>query len=92
MHILTEVYEHLAVTLPHVLWHSEDAGHVVVQERVLLLQKDKNNPETPMICLTQVYPRWIIRTNIYEFEVDLDCVSLIFFVSHTLRLNQCRTN
>lgn len=34
---LTEVDEHLAVTLPHVLGHGEDAGHVVVQERVLLL-------------------------------------------------------
>lgn len=37
--VLTEVYKHLAVTLPHVLWHGEDAGHVVVQEGILLLQK-----------------------------------------------------
>lgn len=34
---LTEVDEHLAVALPHVLRHGEDAGHVVVQEGVLLL-------------------------------------------------------
>lgn len=40
MSVLTEVYEHLAVALPHVLRHGEDAGHVVVQERVLLLQKE----------------------------------------------------
>lgn len=38
--VLTEVYKHLAVTLPHVLWHGEDAGHVVVQEGILLLQKN----------------------------------------------------
>lgn len=38
--VLTKVYEHLAVALPHVLWHGEDAGHVVVQERVLLLQRE----------------------------------------------------
>lgn len=38
--VLTEVYEHLAITLPHILWHSEDAGHIVVQERVLLLQEE----------------------------------------------------
>lgn len=30
--VLTEVYEHLAVTLPHVLRHGEDAGHIIVQE------------------------------------------------------------
>ena len=45
---LTEVYEHLAVALPHVLWHGEDAGHVVVQERVLLLQK-KNKSVNPIV-------------------------------------------
>lgn len=46
MSALTEVYEHLAVALPHVLWHGEDAGHVVVQERVLLLQKKNKSVNT----------------------------------------------
>lgn len=41
MYVLTEVYEHLAVALPHVLRHGEDAGHIVVQERVLLLHKER---------------------------------------------------
>ncbi len=44
--VLTKVYEHLAVALPHVLWHGEDAGHVVVQERVLLLQKENKSINT----------------------------------------------
>lgn len=39
--VLTEVNEHLSVALPHVLRHGEDAGHVVVQERVLLLWKER---------------------------------------------------
>lgn len=38
--VLTEVYEHLAVTLPHVLRHGEDAGYVVVQEGVFLLWEE----------------------------------------------------
>lgn len=38
MSVLTEVDQHLAVALPHVLWHGENAGDVVVQERVFLLQ------------------------------------------------------
>lgn len=46
MSVLTEVDEHLAIALPHVLWHSEDAGHVVVQERVLLLQKENQSMKT----------------------------------------------
>ena len=37
MFLLTEVDEHLAVALPHVLRHGQDTGHVVVEERVLLL-------------------------------------------------------
>lgn len=52
MSVLTEVYEHLAVALPHVLRHGEDAGHVVVQERVLLLQKE--NKSVNMDGLTDV--------------------------------------
>lgn len=39
--VLTEVDEHLAVALPHVLRHRQDAGHVVIQERVLLLHEVK---------------------------------------------------
>lgn len=35
--VLTEVNQHLAITLPHILRHSEDTGHVVVEEGVLLL-------------------------------------------------------
>lgn len=29
---LTEINEHLAVALPHVLRHSKDTGHIVVEE------------------------------------------------------------
>ena len=36
-HALTEVYEHLAIALPDVLGHDQDAGEVVVLRRVLLL-------------------------------------------------------
>ena len=39
----TEVDEHLAEALPHVLRHGQDARHVVVQEGVLLLQQNKTN-------------------------------------------------
>ena len=35
----TEVNEHLAKALPHVLRHREDARHVVVQEGVLFLKE-----------------------------------------------------
>lgn len=38
MAVLTEVNQHLSVALPHVLWHGEDTGDIVVQERVLLLK------------------------------------------------------
>lgn len=30
--VLTEINEHLAVALPHVLWHSQDTGNIVIQE------------------------------------------------------------
>ena len=36
--ILTEVNEHLAKALPHVLWHRQDTGYVVVKEGILLLE------------------------------------------------------
>lgn len=29
---LTEINQHLAITLPHILWHGQDAGDIVVQE------------------------------------------------------------
>lgn len=29
---LTEIDEHLAIALPHVLRHSKDTGHIVVEE------------------------------------------------------------
>lgn len=60
--VLTEVYEHLAIALPHVLWHGEDAGNVVVQERVLLLWKENIKSVNTNPCL-------FIRTNIFELEV-----------------------
>lgn len=42
--IRTEVNEHLAKALSHVLWHCQDARYIIVQERVLLLviQTNKN--------------------------------------------------
>lgn len=36
-HIHTEVNEHLAKALPHVLRHRQDTGNIVVEERVLFL-------------------------------------------------------
>ena len=52
---LTEVDEHLAVALPHVLRHGEDARHVVVQEGILLLQKENQatSRETSGMFTTQ---------------------------------------
>lgn len=41
--VLTEINQHLAVALPHVLWHSQDTGHIVIQERVLLLHKRRSS-------------------------------------------------
>lgn len=38
---LTEINQHLAITLPHILWHGQDAGDIVVQEWILFL-----NPNT----------------------------------------------
>lgn len=35
--VLTEVNEHLAEALSHVLWHCQDTGDVVVEEGILLL-------------------------------------------------------
>lgn len=35
--IHTEVNEHLAKALPHVLWHRQDTGYIVVEEGILLL-------------------------------------------------------
>lgn len=35
---LTEINEHLAITLSHVLRHGKDTGYVVVEERVLFLK------------------------------------------------------
>lgn len=61
MSVLTEVYKHLAVALPHVLRHGEDAGHVVVQKRVLLLQMENKYMHT-MVRLT-------FTTNIFELYV-----------------------
>lgn len=37
-HIHTEVNEHLAKALPHVLRHCQDTGDIVVEERILLLE------------------------------------------------------
>ena len=42
---LTEVYEHLAVALPGVLGHDQDAGEVVVLSRVLLLGEGRGREE-----------------------------------------------
>lgn len=39
---LTEIDEHLAITLSHVLRHGKDTGHVVVEERVLFLKSRAN--------------------------------------------------
>ena len=39
--VLTEVNDHLAVAAPHVRRQGKDTGHVVVEERLLLL---KPNP------------------------------------------------
>jgi len=36
--ILTEIDEQSAVALPLVRWQRQDAGHVVIQEGVLLLE------------------------------------------------------
>lgn len=35
--VLTEVNEHLAEALSHVLWHCQDTGDVVVEEGIFLL-------------------------------------------------------
>lgn len=35
--VLTEVNEHLAEALSHVLWHCQDTGDIVVEEGILLL-------------------------------------------------------
>lgn len=40
-HTLTEVNEHFAVALSHVLGHGQDAGHVVVEEGILLLETSR---------------------------------------------------
>lgn len=39
---LTEINEHLAIALPHVLRHSKDTGYIVVEEWILLLKSRTN--------------------------------------------------
>lgn len=61
MPVLTEVYEHLAVALPHVLRHGENAGDVVVQEGVFLLQ---NKPVKQWLTR---FPRLILLIRLLLF-------------------------
>ncbi len=55
--VLTEVNQHLAVALPHVLWHSQDTGHIVIQERVLLLHKTEKQVSQCAYYVTSLLSR-----------------------------------
>lgn len=47
--ILTEVNEHLAIALPHVLGHCQDTRDIVIEKRVLLLKvKNTENKLTSL--------------------------------------------
>lgn len=63
----TKVNKHLAEALPHVLWHRQDAGNIVVKERVLLLKQERNilfaKSETYKIHnLTMMANIWTFKT------------------------------
>lgn len=80
---LTEVDEHLAVTLPHVLRHGEDAGHVVVQEGVLLLRREKSCVQRRR-CLRQT-PHKVSPPTLYLREVANQVTARVVGFGHDVK-------